>query len=128
MNKAEVLERVAALGLVPVVRAQSADEALTAIDAICTGGVNVFEITMTVPGAVSLIEQVVSCFGADAIVGAGTVLDADTARACIQAGARFVVSPALDLGTIDCCRQAAVAVMPGALAGPGEQTVQALGA
>jgi 2-dehydro-3-deoxyphosphogluconate aldolase/(4S)-4-hydroxy-2-oxoglutarate aldolase len=115
MNKADVLERVAALGLVPVVRAQSADEALTAIDAICAGGVNVFEITMTVPGAVSLIEQVVARFGADAIVGAGTVLDAETARACIEAGAQFVVSPALDLGTIDYCRQSAVAVMPGAL-------------
>ncbi len=115
MDKSDVLERVAALGLVPVIRAQSADEALRAIDAICTGGVNVFEITMTVPGAVMLIEQVVSRFGADAIVGAGTVLDADTARACFQAGAQFVVSPALDLGTIDCCRRAAVAVMPGAL-------------
>lgn len=115
MNKSEVLASIAALGVVPVIRAQSADEAMRAIDAICAGGVNVFEITMTVPGAVSVIDKVVARFGADAIVGAGTVLDAETARACVQAGAQFVVSPALDLGTIAFCRQASIAVMPGAL-------------
>jgi 2-dehydro-3-deoxyphosphogluconate aldolase/(4S)-4-hydroxy-2-oxoglutarate aldolase len=115
MSKQDVLRRIAELGLVPVVRAQSADEAMRAIDAICQGGVNVVEITMTVPGAISVMEAVVARFGADVIVGAGTVLDAETARACILAGARFVVSPALDLGTLAMCRRYSVAVMPGAL-------------
>jgi 2-dehydro-3-deoxyphosphogluconate aldolase/(4S)-4-hydroxy-2-oxoglutarate aldolase len=115
MIKQDVLRRIAALGLVPVVRAQSADEAMRAIDAICEGGVNVLEITMTVPGAISVMEAVVARFGTDVIVGAGTVLDAETARACILAGAQFIVSPALDLGTLAICRRYAVAVMPGAL-------------
>jgi 2-dehydro-3-deoxyphosphogluconate aldolase/(4S)-4-hydroxy-2-oxoglutarate aldolase len=100
---------------VPVIRAESADEAARVIDAIRAGGVSVLEITMTVPGAVGLIAEVARRVGNDAVVGAGTVLDAETARACILAGARFVVSPALDLGTIACCRRYSVAVMPGAL-------------
>lgn len=115
MNKREVLKRIAEIGLVPVVRAQSADEAMRAVDAICAAGVNVLEITMTVPGAISVVQAVVTRFGTDAIVGAGTVLDAETARACILAGAQFVVSPALDLGTLAMCRRYSVAAMPGAL-------------
>jgi len=115
VGKQEVLSRIGELGLVPVVRARSADEALRAVDAIREGGVNVLEITMTVPGALSVMEAVAARSGQDAIVGAGTVLDAETARACILAGARFVVSPALDLATIALCRRYSVAVMPGAL-------------
>lgn len=115
MSKQRVLGRIAELGLVPVVRAQSADEAMRAVDAIREGGVDVLEITMTVPGALSVMEAVARRFSKDAIVGAGTVLDAETARACILAGARFVVSPSLDLGTIALCRRYGVAVMPGAL-------------
>jgi 2-dehydro-3-deoxyphosphogluconate aldolase/(4S)-4-hydroxy-2-oxoglutarate aldolase len=114
MDKRQVVERVRELGLVPVIRAQSPDEASRAIEAIRAGGIDVIEITMTVPGAIPLITEVAHRFP-DAIVGAGTVLDADTARACILAGARFVVSPALDLGTIECCRRYGVAVLPGAL-------------
>ena len=114
-SKDEVLRRIGELGLVPVVRAQSADEAMRAIDAIREGGVNVLEITMTVPGALSVMQAVVARFGSEVIVGAGTVLDAETARACILAGAQFVVSPALDLGTVACCRRYSVPVMPGAL-------------
>jgi 2-dehydro-3-deoxyphosphogluconate aldolase/(4S)-4-hydroxy-2-oxoglutarate aldolase len=70
---------------------------------------------MTVPGAIPLIEQVCARYGNDALVGAGTVLDPETATACISAGAQFVVSPALNLETIACCRRHEVAVMPGAL-------------
>ena len=114
MEKRQVVERVRELGLVPVIRAQSPDEASRAIEAIRAGGIDVIEITMTVPGAIPLITEIAQRFK-DAIVGAGTVLDADTARACILAGARFVVSPALDLGTIECCRRYGVAVLPGAL-------------
>jgi 2-dehydro-3-deoxyphosphogluconate aldolase/(4S)-4-hydroxy-2-oxoglutarate aldolase len=114
MDKRQVIERVRELGLVPVIRAQSPDEASRAIEAIRAGGIDVIEITMTVPGAIPLITEIARQFS-DAIVGAGTVLDAETARACILAGARFVVSPALDLGTIECCRRYGIAVLPGAL-------------
>lgn len=115
MNKSEIVQQIAQVGIIPVVRAASADEAMRVIDAIKEGGISVLEITMTVPGAVHLIEEVSVRYGSEALVGAGTVLDAETARACILAGAQFVVSPALDLGTIACCRRYAVAAVPGAL-------------
>ena len=115
MNKAEVLETIRDVGVIPVVRAQSAAEAMKAIDAIREGGVSLLEITMTVPGAVGVIEEVSQRYGSEAVVGAGTVLDGETARACILAGAQFIVSPSLDLETIAVCRRYGVAVMPGAL-------------
>src|SRR5215216_1415164 len=115
MSKSETLRRIVEIGIIPVVRAQSADEAMRAVEAIKEGGISVLEITMTVPGAVAVIEEVARRYHDDALVGAGTVLDAETARACILAGAQFIVSPALDLGTIACCRKYGVTVMPGAL-------------
>ncbi|HEU4872792.1 MAG TPA: bifunctional 4-hydroxy-2-oxoglutarate aldolase/2-dehydro-3-deoxy-phosphogluconate aldolase [Pyrinomonadaceae bacterium] len=115
MNKSEVLKQIKETGVIPVVRATTADEAMRAIDAIREGGIAVLEITMTVPGAVGVIEQVAARFGNDALVGAGTVLDAETAKACISAGAQFIVSPALNMETIAYCREQDVAVMPGAL-------------
>lgn len=115
MSKAEVTKTIREVGIIPVVRAQSADEAMLAIDAIREGGIPILEITMTVPGAVGLIEEVSKRYGDEVLVGAGTVLDGETARACIQAGARFVVSPALNVETIKVCRSEGVAVMPGAL-------------
>jgi 2-dehydro-3-deoxyphosphogluconate aldolase/(4S)-4-hydroxy-2-oxoglutarate aldolase len=113
--KAEVVQTIRDVGIIPVVRAQSADEAMMAIDAIREGGISILEITMTVPGAVGVIEEVSKRYGTDALVGAGTVLDGETARACILAGARFIVSPSLDLETIAVCRRYGVAVLPGAL-------------
>jgi 2-dehydro-3-deoxyphosphogluconate aldolase/(4S)-4-hydroxy-2-oxoglutarate aldolase len=115
MNKSEVIRQITDIGIIPVVRAESADEAMRAVDAIREGGVSVLEITMTVPGAVRVIEEVARRYESDAIVGAGTVLDAATARACILAGARFIVSPALDPATIDCARRYGIAVLPGAM-------------
>lgn len=115
MNKKEVLRRIEEVGVVPVVRASSAEEAMQVIEAIKAGGVSVLEITMTVPRAVRVIEQVADRYGAEVVVGAGTVLDPETARACILAGAVFVVSPSLNTGTIELCRRYSVAVMPGAL-------------
>lgn len=109
------MERIRKLGVVPVVRAQSADDAGRAIDAVMAGGINVIEVTMTVPGALGVIEQLARRYADDVLVGAGTVLDAETARACMLAGAQFIVSPALDEETIACCRRYGVAVMPGAL-------------
>jgi 2-dehydro-3-deoxyphosphogluconate aldolase/(4S)-4-hydroxy-2-oxoglutarate aldolase len=115
MNKTDVINKIREIGVIPVVRATSADEAMRAIDAIREGGISVLEITMTVPNAFSLIELVTTRFGSDALVGAGTVLDAETAKSCIASGAQFVVSPALNLDTIAYCREQDVAVMPGAL-------------
>lgn len=115
MDKQQVLARIREVGVIPVVRAQSAEEAAAAIEAIRAGGVPILEVTLTVPGAVGLIESLARRFGDDALVGAGTVLDAETARAVILAGARFVVSPALNLDTIACCRRYGIAVLPGAL-------------
>ena len=115
MTKQDVLRKIAELGLVPVVRAQFADEAMKVVDAIREGGVTVLEITMTVPGALGVMEQVARRFGTDVLLGAGTVLDAETARACMLAGARFVVCPSLNLATIEICRRYSVPVMPGAL-------------
>ncbi|HJX89254.1 MAG TPA: bifunctional 4-hydroxy-2-oxoglutarate aldolase/2-dehydro-3-deoxy-phosphogluconate aldolase [Pyrinomonadaceae bacterium] len=115
MNKTDVIKQIRDIGLIPVIRATSADEAMRAIDAIREGGVPVLEITMTVPGAVSVIEQLEKNYGSDVLVGAGTVLDPETARVCILSGAKFIVSPALNVETIECCRRYGVVVMPGAL-------------
>jgi 2-dehydro-3-deoxyphosphogluconate aldolase/(4S)-4-hydroxy-2-oxoglutarate aldolase len=115
MEKSQVLERIKAIGIIPVVRASSGDEALQAVEAIKAGGLSVLEITMTVPGAVGIIEKIATRFGDDVLVGAGTVLNAETAKDCLHAGAQFVVSPALNLETIAFCRDAGCAIMPGAL-------------
>ena len=113
--KTDTIKQIKETGVIPVVRATTADEAMRAIDAIREGGISVLEITMTVPGAVGVIEQVARRFGSEALVGAGTVLDAETAKTCIDAGAQFIVSPALNLETIAYCREREVVVMPGAL-------------
>ena len=115
MKKSDVVQTIRNVGIIPVVRAQSADEAMMAIDAIREGGIPLLEITMTVPGAVGVIEKVSQRYGAEALVGAGTVLDGETARECIQAGAQFIVSPALNPETIEACKRHDVAVLPGAL-------------
>ena len=115
MNKTWVLQRIRDIGLVPVVRAESADQAMRAVEAIMAGGVSVLEVTMTVPGAIGVIEQLAKAFSAEALIGAGTVLDPETARACIGAGAQFIVSPSLNEETIAFCRSQEVAIFPGAL-------------
>ena len=115
MNKTEVLQRIRATGLIPVVRAESADLAMRAVEAIKAGGVDVLEVTMTVPGAIDVIAKLAATFGSEVVIGAGTVLDPDTAYKCVQAGAQFIVSPALNEETISFCRRNDVAVFPGAL-------------
>ncbi len=110
-----VLERIREVGLVPVVRASSAEEAFAAVEAIRAGGIPILEITLTVPGAIGIIRELTHRLGDEALIGAGTVLDADTAQECIDAGARFIVSPALDVATIQLCRSLVVPVFAGAL-------------
>jgi 2-dehydro-3-deoxyphosphogluconate aldolase / (4S)-4-hydroxy-2-oxoglutarate aldolase len=113
--RAEACRRVEEIGLVPVVRVPSAELAIRAVEAVLAGGVSIFEITLTVPGAVDVIRTLSGRFGDRALVGAGTVLTAEDARRCVDAGARFVVSPGLDLETVAVAQKLDVAVMPGAL-------------
>jgi len=113
MNKTDVIKQIREIGIIPVVRATTADEAMRAIDAIREGGISVFEITMTVPNAFSVIEQVTTRFGSDALVGAGTVLDVEDAKSCIASGAQFVVSPALNPEAARLCNRYQIPYMPG---------------
>lgn len=115
MTREQVLEQIREVGLVPVLRAPSAEVAIAAAAAIEAGGVPVLEVTMTVPCAIDVIRAVVATSEGRVLVGAGTVLDPETARACILAGAQFIVSPSLNLKTIELCRRYAVPVIPGAL-------------
>jgi 2-dehydro-3-deoxyphosphogluconate aldolase/(4S)-4-hydroxy-2-oxoglutarate aldolase len=114
MQKAEVLKICREIGLVPVLRAESEEQALALASAIAAGGVTVLEVTMTVPGAIRVMGRLAK-ERPDILIGAGTVLDPETARMCILEGAQFVVSPALNLKTIDMCHRYGVAVLPGAL-------------
>jgi 2-dehydro-3-deoxyphosphogluconate aldolase/(4S)-4-hydroxy-2-oxoglutarate aldolase len=115
MKKEEVLRRIQEIGLLPVLRANSVDQALALAAAIEAGGVTALEVTMTVPGALEVIRQLVRETNGRILIGAGTVLDPETARACMLAGAEFIVSPSLNLKTIEICRRYSVPVMPGAL-------------
>src|ERR1700679_1747945 len=114
MQKSEVLKALREIGLVPVLRADSEAQALTLADAIAAGGVTVLEVTMTVPGAIRVMRRLAE-ERPDILIGAGTVLDPETARMCILEGAKFVVSPALNLKTIEMCHRYSIAVLPGAL-------------
>jgi 2-dehydro-3-deoxyphosphogluconate aldolase/(4S)-4-hydroxy-2-oxoglutarate aldolase len=115
VQKQEVLEGLRRGGLVPVLRAPTAEDALAMVEALHAAGIGAVEITMTVPGAVEVIGQVARRFGHEMLVGAGTVLDAKSAAACIAAGAQFIISPSTELEVIAHCNQAGVAVLPGAL-------------
>ncbi len=115
MTKAEAIRRVLEVGVVPVVRAESAPQAIAAAEAVCAGGVPIVEVTMTVPGAVEVIAQLTKSMGRQVLIGAGTVLDADSARRCLDAGAQFLVSPGFDAETVKLAREQNVMVMPGAL-------------
>jgi 2-dehydro-3-deoxyphosphogluconate aldolase/(4S)-4-hydroxy-2-oxoglutarate aldolase len=115
MHKSEVMAKIREVGLVPVLRADSEEEALEIAYALEAGGVTVLEVTMTVPGAVDAIRRLANEAGDRILVGAGTVLDPETARACMLAGAQFIVSPALNVKTIEICRRYNIAVFPGGL-------------
>ena len=115
MEPIDTLGRIIRTGIVPVVRASSGEEALAVVDAIRAGGIDVIEVTMTVPGALEVIRELARRYQDEVLLGAGTVLDAETARACMLAGARFIASPILDEATVACCRTYDVPVMAGAL-------------
>ncbi|HMH00371.1 MAG TPA: bifunctional 4-hydroxy-2-oxoglutarate aldolase/2-dehydro-3-deoxy-phosphogluconate aldolase [Terriglobales bacterium] len=115
MNKQKVRDRIAEIGVVPVVRASSSREALIAAEAVCQGGIPIVEITMTVPGAVEVIRELSKSSGSEVLIGAGTVLDPETARRCLDAGAQFLVSPGLNLPTVELAVREKVLIMAGAL-------------
>ena len=114
MEKTQVLETIRREKLVPVIRTNSTDDARTAVEILSNCGIRIFEITMTVPNATDLIAEL-SESNSEILIGAGTVLDKKTAERCIEAGAKFIVSPAFDSETIKFCRDKNVAVMPGSL-------------
>jgi len=114
MNKSEVISRVVECGVIPVIRASSLEEAQSVIEAIVEGGITCIEVTVTVPRAVELIAELAKK-GGDLLIGAGSVLEPETARECINAGAKFIVSPATNFDTIEYCSESDIAVMPGAL-------------
>jgi 2-dehydro-3-deoxyphosphogluconate aldolase / (4S)-4-hydroxy-2-oxoglutarate aldolase len=121
MKKEEVRNRIDAIGIVPAVRLRSAEEARFATQAVSHGGIAIVEITMTVPGAIEVIAEVAKN-DPEMVVGAGTLFDTETARKCLDAGAKFLTSPGLDLQLIDFAQKRDITVLPGALT-PTEVTI-----
>jgi 2-dehydro-3-deoxyphosphogluconate aldolase/(4S)-4-hydroxy-2-oxoglutarate aldolase len=114
MNHQESVGLIHRTGVIAIMRANSSDQLLRAADAIREGGVCVIEVTMTTPGALSIIEQATSRYGQNVLFGAGSVLDPESARAAILAGAQFIVSPSFKLALVETCRRYSIPVMPGA--------------
>ena len=115
MNAKEILSVITEVALVPVVRTSTAEQAIQSVEAIYKGGVRAAEITMTVPGAVRALEKLADRFGGKILLGAGTVLDPETARICMLAGAEFLVCPSLKPATIEMAKRYSKVVCPGAL-------------
>src|SRR5947208_17050933 len=115
MTKQQILSFITDIGIVPVVRTATAEGAIKAIEAIYRGGVRAAEITMTVPGAIRALEKVADQFGDKIVLGAGTVLDPETARACMLAGAEFFVTPSLKVSTIEMVKRYSKVICPGVL-------------
>lgn len=115
MSIEDVIRKIGEVGIVPVVRAASVTEANRAVEAILAGGIPVLEITMTVPGAVSVIREVVRQYSDKVLVGAGTVTNAEQAESCIRAGAEFLVSPGMSLPVLSVARASEKLAIPGAL-------------
>jgi len=115
MDKQEVRDRITEIGIVPVVRASSPRDARIAADAVCEGGIPIVEITMTVPGAIDVIRELTKNAASEVLVGAGTVLNAEAARRCLDAGAQFLVSPGLNLQTVELAVREGKLMMAGAL-------------
>ena len=114
-TKARVLEDLTAGGIVPVIRAESADTAVKIVEALVAGGIRTLEITMTVPDAIGAIRTVAERFGRDVLLGAGTVTSRALAEGSIDAGAEFLVTPCVVPDVIAVARERGVAVLPGAM-------------
>lgn len=114
MTKLEQMQQIEACGIVAIIRASSADELIEAAAAIHAGGIDVIEVTMTTPNALQVINDVSSTYGDKVLVGAGSVLDTETARAVMLSGADFVVSPVTKPDVIEICNRYGKVVIPGA--------------
>ena len=115
MTKTEVKIRITSTGIVPVIRASTARNALMAVDALYKGGISVAEITLTVPGAEKVIESLRKNFGAELLVGAGTVVDVEGAQRCLDAGAQFIISPGFDAATVEFVKSKEIVMIAAAL-------------
>jgi 2-dehydro-3-deoxyphosphogluconate aldolase / (4S)-4-hydroxy-2-oxoglutarate aldolase len=115
MTIEDVIRRIGEIGIVPVVRAATVEDATRAVEAICAGGIPILEITMTVPNAISVIRQVVREHGSAALIGAGTVTTGEQAEQCIRAGAEFLVSPGMSTHVLAVAQACAKLAIPGAL-------------
>jgi 2-dehydro-3-deoxyphosphogluconate aldolase/(4S)-4-hydroxy-2-oxoglutarate aldolase len=113
MDRVQKLDVIRETGVIAIMRAQNSGQLIAAADAIRAGGVRTIEVTMTTPGALGVIEEATVRYGEEVLFGAGSVLDAETARAAILAGAGFVVAPTCDLATIQLCNRYSVPVVPG---------------
>src|SRR5580704_337953 len=114
MKKEEVCALIREVGIVPAIRVSSADDAHFAAEAVAAGGINIVEMTMTVPRAVDLISHLVR-HHPKMVVGAGTVLDTETAHRCLDAGASFITAPGFDIDIVEFAAKENLAVLPGAL-------------
>jgi 2-dehydro-3-deoxyphosphogluconate aldolase / (4S)-4-hydroxy-2-oxoglutarate aldolase len=113
MSRLEVVQEIESSGVVAVIRLKESGKLRAVVDALMEGGVTALEVTMSVPGAVGLIEGLARSLPASFNLGAGTVLDPETARQVILAGAKFIVAPTLNLRTIEMCHRYDVAALPG---------------
>ena len=115
MTIEDVIRRIGEIGIVPVVRAATVEDATRAVEAICAGGIPILEITMTVPNATAVIRHVMREYGNTALIGAGTVTTAEQADQCIRAGAEFLVSPGLSFPVLSVAQACAKLAIPRAL-------------
>jgi 2-dehydro-3-deoxyphosphogluconate aldolase/(4S)-4-hydroxy-2-oxoglutarate aldolase len=114
MEKRDVFNRMVSEGLIPVIRVASAAEAIDVADAIKEGGITLIEITMSVQGAIDVIKELTKKYRDDIIMGAGTILDPETGRAALLAGAQFLVTPTLNLDLIQLAHRYSAVIVPGA--------------
>jgi len=115
MEKREIFNRMVSEGLIPVIRVSSAAEAVDVAHAIKEGGVTLIEITMSVPGAMEAIKELSRKYRDDIIMGAGTILDSETGRAALLAGAQFIVTPTLNFDLIQLAHRYSAVIVPGAM-------------
>lgn len=115
MSRNAAVNKLLEVGVVPIIRTASSETALEAARAVHRGGIHLLEVTMTVPGALGVLETLADELGDDLLLGAGSVLDPETARAAMLAGARFIVTPGLSVKTVEICKRYSVAALPGAL-------------
>lgn len=116
MKRLETIKKITDLGIVAVVRTESKESGIKIVDAIKKGGIKAIEVTMTVPGAIDIIKEISESYkNEDILIGAGTVLDPETARACMLAGAQYIISPSLNIETLKICNRYRIPAIPGVM-------------